>query len=111
MRAIVLGAKGTLGQALVGRLPGAGVEVVAAPGRQEGSITDEPQLRRLVGESRPDVVFNAAAYTDVDGAESHADESYLANAVGPELLARLCAEAGVRLVHYSTDFVFDGELD
>jgi dTDP-4-dehydrorhamnose reductase len=111
MRAIVFGAKGTLGQALAAHLPAAGITVVGAFGRQECSITNDPQVRRIVEQSHADVVFNAGAYTDVDGAESHGDESFLANAVGPEVLARACRDAGIRLVHYSTDFVFDGELE
>jgi dTDP-4-dehydrorhamnose reductase len=111
MRAIVFGAKGTLGQALAVHLPAGGIEVVAALGRQDCSITDEPEVRKLIAASRVDVVFNAAAYTDVDGAESHVDDSFLANAIGPEILARACEDASIRMVHYSTDFVFDGELE
>ena len=61
-------------------------------------------------ETSPDVVFNAAAFTDVDAAEDRTDEAFSANAIGPELLARACNETHAKLVHYSTDFVFDGEL-
>jgi dTDP-4-dehydrorhamnose reductase len=111
MRAIVFGAKGTLGQALAVHLPGSGIEVVHAVGRQDCSITDESAVRALVAAARVDLVFNAAAYTDVDGAEANGDQSFLANAVGPEILARACDGIGARLVHYSTDFVFDGELE
>ena len=64
----------------------------------------------VIRDVRPDVVFNAAAYTNVDRAEDEPDIAYLANAIGPEILARATAAAGVKLVHYSTDFVFDGEL-
>jgi dTDP-4-dehydrorhamnose reductase len=111
MRAIVLGAKGTLGQALTSHLPVHGVEVARAVGRDQGDITDAARVRALLAEVRPEVVFNAAAYTDVDGAETQGDLSYQANALGPEILARACDEAGVKLVHYSTDFVFDGEWE
>jgi dTDP-4-dehydrorhamnose reductase len=111
MRAIVFGAGGTLGQALVTQLPASGYEVAAALGHQDCSITNEPEVRRCIRDLRPDVIFNAAAYTDVDGAESDGDGAYQANAVGPEVLARACEAASIRLVHYSTDFVFDGESE
>jgi dTDP-4-dehydrorhamnose reductase len=111
MRAIVFGARGTLGQALTAGLPGAGIEVVGAFGREEGDITDPRKVGAAIAETRPDVVFNAAAYTDVDRAEGEGDQAYLANAIGPEVLARACEAARVRLVHYSTDFVFDGERE
>jgi dTDP-4-dehydrorhamnose reductase len=111
MRAIVFGAKGTLGQALASFLPEHGATVVGAYGRDECSITDGERVQALLRQGNPDVVFNAAAFTDVDGAEGRADESFLANAIGPELLARACHEVGAKLVHYSTDFVFDGEQE
>jgi dTDP-4-dehydrorhamnose reductase len=56
----------------------------------------------------PRLVVNAAAYTAVDAAESDADAAYRANAAGPAILGRLCAEADIPLVHVSTDYVFDG---
>jgi dTDP-4-dehydrorhamnose reductase len=56
----------------------------------------------------PSLVVNAAAYTAVDAAETDADAAYRANAAGPAILARLCAEANIPLIHVSTDYVFDG---
>jgi dTDP-4-dehydrorhamnose reductase len=111
MRAIVFGARGTLGQALTRFLPEQGVTVVGAYGREECPITDGERVRALLRQGNPDVVFNAAAFTDVDGAESRADESFLANAIGPEVVARACQESEAKLVHYSTDFVFDGQQE
>jgi dTDP-4-dehydrorhamnose reductase len=110
MRAIVLGARGTLGQALADHLPAHGVEVVGAFGRAECPITDGERVRAVLRQTNPDVLFNAAAFTDVDAAEDRPDEAFAANAIGPELLARACHEVGAKLVHYSTDFVFDGTL-
>ena len=66
---------------------------------------------RAVQAARPDVVFNAAAYTDVDRAESEPAAADAVNAAGAENVARAAAAAGAKLVHYSTDFVFDGELE
>ncbi len=98
-----------LGRALTAGLPEFGFSLVASLGHGECNIGDAHAVREVIGKHRPDAVFNAAAYTDVDGAESHADESYRANALGPENLARACEGQGAKLLHVSTDFVFDGE--
>jgi len=111
MRAIILGANGTLGTALKSELPPNGVEVLAALTRAEVNITDESSVRHAIAEFKPDVVFNTAAYTNVDGAEDDADACYIANAIGPENIARACQDSKTAFVHYSTDFVFDGEQE
>jgi dTDP-4-dehydrorhamnose reductase len=109
--AVVLGARGTLGAALCDELPRAGWRLAAALARAECDIRDEAAVRALFDRLRPTAVFNAAAYTDVDRAESEPDVAYAANATGAETVARAAAAAGAAIVHYSTDFVFDGELD
>jgi dTDP-4-dehydrorhamnose reductase len=112
MRAVVFGAGGTLGQALAAQLPSGGHDVVGSfAGRKDGDITDAALVASVLDRLRPEVVFNAAAWTDVDGAEDHPQEARRANAEGPEGLARACAARGIHLVHYSTDFVFDGERE
>src|SRR5262245_53015230 len=111
MRAVVFGSGGTLGLALGLRLPTQGYELVGAFTHADCSILDEPRVRETLRRLRPDVVFNGAAYTNVDRAEDEPDQSFRVNALGPELLARACHEVEARLVHYSTDFVFDGEQD
>jgi dTDP-4-dehydrorhamnose reductase len=109
-RAVVFGAGGLLGQALLARLPESGIELLAAPrGRGEADITDAGRVAELLERLRPDLVFNAAAFTDVDGAEDQPQAAFAANAEGPEVLARTAQVVGAALVHYSTDFVFDGE--
>jgi dTDP-4-dehydrorhamnose reductase len=108
--AVVLGARGTLGQALVDGLPAAGFELGATPARDECDIRDGAAVRALLARTKPAVVFNAAAYTNVDRAESEPDLVYAVNALAVEDLARATDAAGAALVHYSTDFVFDGEL-
>ena len=71
---------------------------------------DQPDsLALLLQRIRPDVVVNAAAYTAVDRAEEDRDAAWRANAEAPGVLARWCAQASVPLVHYSTDYVFDGQ--
>jgi dTDP-4-dehydrorhamnose reductase len=109
--AVVLGARGLLGTALGERLPAAGWRVAAAVGHAECDITDAGAVRALLDATRPDVVFNAAAYTDVDRAESEPAAAEAINAAGAENVARAAAAAGAAVVHYSTDFVFDGEQE
>src|SRR5262245_50856319 len=106
--AVVLGARGLLGSALATDLARAGWEVAAAAARGECDITDRGQVRALLGRTRPAAVFNAAAYTDVDRAESEPDRVQAVNAAGAEAVAVAAAEVGAAIVHYSTDFVFDG---
>jgi dTDP-4-dehydrorhamnose reductase len=109
--AVLLGAHGTLGQALAQGLPAAGYDLRAALGRAECDIRDGAAVRKVFADTQPEVVFNAAAYTDVDKAEIEPDLAYAANALAPELLAQVAATHDATLVHYSTDFVFDGERD
>jgi dTDP-4-dehydrorhamnose reductase len=109
--AVVLGARGTLGQTLVEELPGLGYALAATPARAECDIRDGAAVRALLARVRPAVIFNAAAYTNVDRAESEGDLAYEVNALAVEDLARAAAAAGAALVHYSTDFVFDGERE
>jgi len=104
-RWLVTGAEGMLGRDLVDVLSAAGAEVTAVT-RVELDVTDESGVAAAV--PGHDIVVNAAAWTDVDGAETHEDDATRINGRGPETLARTCAEHGARLVHVSTDYVFDG---
>ncbi len=108
--ALVLGAGGLVGGALCDELGRAGWRALAAP-RAACDIRSETAVRALCEEARPDVVFNAAAYTNVDGAEADPELAFAVNAAGAEVVARATAAAGATIVHYSTDFVFDGEQD
>jgi dTDP-4-dehydrorhamnose reductase len=105
LRALVAGARGQLGQALVRLL---GDRVAWAGGRDELDVCDAAAVRRVVAAARPDVVINATAYNKVDAAESEPAEALAVNAEGPLHLARAAGEAGARIVHVSTDYVFDG---
>ena len=71
-------------------------------------ITDGDQVKRVFEDLRPEVVINAAAYTSVDGAESDSEAAMAVNRDGVKNLARCCRQYGVKLIHVSTDFVFDG---
>ena len=71
-------------------------------------LADADAIRRVVGETRPDVIINAAAYTAVDRAESESELAMRINGVAPGVLAEEAKRVGALLVHYSTDYVFDG---
>lgn len=74
----------------------------------ELDITDAGRVKEMIGEGGFDVVMNAAAYTAVDKAEEEQALASRVNALGPRILAEACRDAGSRLIHVSTDFVFDG---
>lgn len=107
MRVLVFGAAGQVGEELVVAARGASHQVTALS-RQDHDITDALATRRRILDGKFDVVYNAAAYTAVDRAESQPELAEAINAVAPGVIAAACAEAGSRLVHYSTDYVFDG---
>lgn len=77
-------------------------------GHADFDLTQPGLMAQRLAELRPDVVINTAAYNLVDRCETERDLSWAANATGPQHLAGLCAGAGIRLVHYGTDYVFDG---
>jgi dTDP-4-dehydrorhamnose reductase len=104
---LVLGAGGQLGEAIAEALP-AHHEVVARA-HADLDVADPRALRDAVAAICPDIVINCAAYTDVDGAERHTVQALAVNAWPARTLARVCTEIDATLVHFSTDFVFDGE--
>jgi dTDP-4-dehydrorhamnose reductase len=107
MKIILFGADGQLGSQLRDVLPSLG-EVVALTRRDGGDIADAEAVRRAIRESSPQVVVNAAAYTAVDRAESEPEAAFAVNTLACETMARAAHEAGAWLVHYSSDYVFDG---
>jgi len=103
---LVVGAGGQLGQEL---LRTAAVDVKCVPmARAQLDIADATAVVACLAAVAPQLVVNAAAYTAVDKAESEPAAARRGNAEGPETLAQACAQRGVRLIHISTDFVFDG---
>jgi dTDP-4-dehydrorhamnose reductase len=79
------------------------------PGRAEFDLTKPEQMAQRLVEIQPSVVINTAAYNLVDRCETERELSWAVNATGPESLARLCAEKNIRVIHYGTDYVFDGK--
>lgn len=106
MKVLITGAGGQLGKALQACAP---ADAVIIPlGHGDLDITDSRAVSEIVADNRPDLILNAAAYTAVDKAESDVETARAINAVGPANLALAAREMGARLVHVSTDFVFDG---
>jgi dTDP-4-dehydrorhamnose reductase len=110
IKAIVVGGNGQLGRCLV-----AVVEKKSTAActflffsSKEADITNYPQIEALLEKHQPEVVINAAAYTQVDLAEKEKDKAFLVNACAVENLAKCCAKHHAKLVHISTDYVFDG---
>ena len=105
---LVTGKTGQVGRELVRCLEPLGR--VIAPGRQELDLASPDSIRSGVRRHAPDIIVNAAAYTAVDKAESEPDLAMQINAVAPGLLAEEAKRANALLVHYSTDYIFDGLL-
>ena len=106
MKVLVTGAAGQVGRALIATAP-ADAQIIPAD-RSTLDITDGAAVGRLIEEHRPTHVFNAAAYTAVDRAESDEEAALAINAKAVAHLARSAQDVGARFVHISTDFVFDG---
>lgn len=106
MKVLVTGANGQVGRALLKSLPG-GVTAIGLT-RTDLDIGDLEAVRRSVESHRPDLIINAGAYTAVDKAESEPEAAERANTTGPHNLALAADATGARLLHLSTDFVFDG---
>lgn len=107
-RILLLGANGQLGFELRRSLAVLG-EVIA-PAHRDCDLEQASSVRHCVRTARPDVIVNAAAWTDVEGAEAQPDRVMAVNGDGPSLLAEEANALGALLVHYSSDYVFDGRL-
>lgn len=101
-KVLILGAHGMLGYDLQRVFPGAVLR------GHDLDITDAKKVTDAIREIKPTLVINAAAYTDVDGCEDHHDLAFAVNGEALLALARACRDTGASLVHYSTDYIFDG---
>lgn len=121
-RVLVTGGNGLLGTKVITQLlDGESAEIVSTSREPcangylgdfpfvQLDITDQARVNRTFGEVRPDVVIHTAAMTDVDGCERQRDEALAVNVAGTEHVARACEAIGARLVHLSTEYVFDGQ--
>jgi dTDP-4-dehydrorhamnose reductase len=105
-RILLLGAAGQVGAALQRTLPGLGE--IAACDRSRVDLASADAIRSAVREFKPGIIVNAAAYTAVDRAESEPELAMAINGIAPGILAEEARKANALLVHYSTDYVFDG---
>jgi dTDP-4-dehydrorhamnose reductase len=110
MRVLLTGAGGQLGLELAALLPGRGHEVVPFT-HGELDVSNFRAVEETLEEHAPDLVINAAAYTDVDGCETQGGLAYRVNALGPRNLAQLCERRGAEFLHVSTNYVFDGRSE
>jgi dTDP-4-dehydrorhamnose reductase len=105
LKILLTGAAGQLGQCLV---VACRQHQVDGLDRHVLDITEIGKVREAISKYRPDLLINASAFNDVDGAESRVREAYAINAVGPRILAVATAAHGIPVLHVSTDYVFDG---
>jgi dTDP-4-dehydrorhamnose reductase len=120
MKILITGSKGQVGSQLInifkkgkselGEIP-AQIKnaVVIGKSSQELNITDFDKVKTVLNEIKPDIVINTAAYTNVDGCEANKELAFSVNAIGAKNLAIACEDIGAKIVHISTDFVFNGK--
>ncbi len=103
MTVLIFGRDGQVGRALLRHFPGA-----VALGRAEADFTHPETLAAIIEQHRPEVIINAAAYTAVDAAEDDRQTAWTVNAESVEAIGRAAHKNGALVIHYSTDYVFDG---
>ncbi|QDC96520.1 dTDP-4-dehydrorhamnose reductase [Candidatus Methylopumilus universalis] len=106
MKILLTGKNGQVGFELAKKLNTLG-EVIATD-REELDLANPDAIRAFIDQTKPDIIINPAAYTAVDKAESEPDLAYRINTLAPEVLALMAAELDIPLIHFSTDYVFDG---
>jgi dTDP-4-dehydrorhamnose reductase len=110
MRVLITGAGGQLGIDVL-RVCDAGGDLITALDRSEVDITSRDDVVGVITSTRPDVVINCAAWTAVDACEGDPDRALAVNGLSVRWIAEACARSDAHLVHMSTDYVFDGDLD
>jgi dTDP-4-dehydrorhamnose reductase len=108
MKIVLFGKDGQLGQALQSIALPQDVTLIAL-GRDTANFEQPESLRKIIADIKPDIIINTAAYTQVDKAEEEYDLAHLINTVAPSVLAEEASKIGAWLIHYSTDYVFDGQ--
>ena len=106
MKVLITGSQGQLGKELLKNIPH-DIEVISAD-RKTFNLLDLKNCREFIFENRPDWIINAAAYTEVDNAERNKEEAKLINSEFPKILAKLSSKNSILLVHYSSDYIFNG---
>ena len=120
MRVLVFGANGLLGQKLLAEMNSSYQIIAVGKGGKtyknsknidyhEGDITDSGRVNEIIRSTNPGVIVNAAAYTNVDGCEANKEECWKTNVEGVENIVKVSRHIGAKLIHISTDYVFDGK--
>ncbi|MDO9464812.1 MAG: dTDP-4-dehydrorhamnose reductase [bacterium] len=109
MKVLLTGSKGMLAKEFISECQKRTDYTIIALEREKCNITDFSSIRDAVRDIRPDVIINCASYTDVDGCERDQEKAFNVNGEGVKNLMQACRENDMLLVHFSTDFVFDGE--
>jgi dTDP-4-dehydrorhamnose reductase len=107
MKLLVIGSAGRLGAALMREYQGK--FDVAGFNHAQLDLSNFDKIRKKLGETDFDVLINSAAFTNVDLCETQPDQAFRINAEAPRVLAEICGEKNAKLIHFSTDYVFDGE--
>lgn len=106
MKILLTGSNGQVGFELAKKLSALG-EVIAID-REDLDLINSQAIRHFIDQIKPDIIINPAAYTAVDKAESEPEMAYQINVIAPEVLAEKATKLNIPLVHFSTDYVFDG---
>jgi len=109
MKILISGPDGQLARQIIKIAPSHGYQV-EAPDRNSFDITDFEAVRGVVSALKPDIVINCAAYNDVDGAETDWEHAFMVNGIGVKNLACACRKYGAALMHFSSDYVFSGDV-
>jgi dTDP-4-dehydrorhamnose reductase len=107
MNILVTGSNGQIGKSLKEVSLNFNYDCIFLP-KKSLDITSSRSIKKAFLKYKPDIIINAAAYTDVDGAELNQNSAFYINETGPKLLAVHCSEADIPIIHFSTDYVFDG---
>ncbi|MCX7857562.1 MAG: dTDP-4-dehydrorhamnose reductase [Deltaproteobacteria bacterium] len=107
IRIVLAGGKGLIGSNISPYL--ANFYECIPLGITDWNVIEESEGRKIIKDLRPDIIINLAAMTDVDGCEDDVELAEMVNVNGAECVARLCNEYGIRIIHFSTDYVFDGK--
>ena len=108
---LIIGGKGMLGQDLVNIFNNDNNYIITAWDKDEIDITKEDEVFNKISDLKPEIVINAAAYTDVDGCEDNKELCMSVNGEALEYLAKACEKNNAILIHYSTDYIFNGERE
>mgnify|MGYP001175034497 FL=1 len=110
MKIIIFGKTGQVGQEVINLLSCNSIPFLAI-GREDVDHNDESSINGIITDYKPSIIINAAAYTKVDEAENNQEEAIIINTSLPEILAKIGFKKNIYLVHYSTDYIFNGQSE